>query len=312
MDYVIAVDLGGTQLRAALVAADGRIVAHERTPTLVHEGPLAVVGRMLSLCAQVELFLPAGGRLLGIGIGAPGPLDPESGIVYSPPNLPGWEAFPLRQLVAEQSGKPVALGNDANMAAMGEWRFGGGIGLRHVVYVTVSTGIGGGVIEDGRLVQGRMGSGAELGFMILDHVNGTIWEDLASGTALARAAAAAMADHPSSLLHQLATPATIKAAHVAEAAARGDELAAALMEREAHILGLGFASILHTFSPEIILVGGSVALNNPGLIERARAVAYAHVKVPLYAEVPIELARLGDQAGLLGAAALALGAFGQA
>lgn len=311
MQYVIAVDLGATQLRAALVAADGRVVAHERTPTLVHEGPIAVVGRMLALINQVGLFLPTGGRLLGVGIGSPGPLDPESGIVYSPPNMPGWESFALRDMVAEALGMPVALGNDANLAALGEWRFGGGQGLRHVVYVTVSTGIGGGVVSDGRLLLGRMGSAAELGFMILDPERGTIWEDLASGTALGRAAAAAMADHPASLLHTMATPDTVGAAHVAEAATRGDALAIALMEREARILGLGFASILHIFSPEIILVGGSVVLNNPGLLDQARAIAYAHVKVPLYADVPIALAQLGERAGILGAAALALGAFGQ-
>lgn len=310
MDYVIAVDLGGTQLRAALVAADGRIAAHERTPTLVHEGPAAVVGRMLALIEQARRALPAGARLLGVGVGAPGPLDPETGIVYSPPNLPGWEAFPLRQELADALGLPVALGNDANVAALAEWRFGGGQGRQHLVYITVSTGIGGGVIEGGRLLLGRMGSAAELGFLILDPERGTVWEDMASGTALGRAAAAVMPEHPDSLLHQLATPATVSAAHVADAAARGDALAAALMEREAHLLGLGFASILHIFSPEIVLVGGSVVLNNPGLLERARAVVYAHTKVPLYNEVPIELAQLGERAGVLGAAALALGAFG--
>ncbi|HMQ29186.1 MAG TPA: ROK family protein, partial [Chloroflexaceae bacterium] len=164
MDYVIAVDLGGTQLRAALVAADGRVVAHERTPTLVQEGPLAVVGRMLTLIARVRLLLPAGGRLLGVGIGAPGPLDPETGIVYSPPNLPGWEAFPLRQMVADALGLPVALGNDANAAALAEWRFGGGQGRQHIVYITVSTGIGGGGLGGGRPLLGRLGPGPPLGF----------------------------------------------------------------------------------------------------------------------------------------------------
>ncbi|NTU84575.1 MAG: ROK family protein [Chloroflexales bacterium] len=310
MDHVIAVDLGGTQIRAALVCADGTIVAHARTPTLVDEGPQAVVSRTCTLMSRVQRALPAGARLLGVGVGAPGPLDPATGIVYSPPNLPGWDAFPLRAMLVEATGLAVALGNDANAAALAEWRFGGGQGTQHMVYVTVSTGIGGGVIEDGRLLLGRMGAAAELGFMILDPEHGTIWEDLASGTALGRAAASAMPAHPASLLHQIATPATVGAAHVAEAAARGDALAASLMEREARLLGLGFASILHIFSPEIILVGGSVALHNPDLLARARAVAYAHAKVPLYREVPIELARLGEQAGVLGAAALALGAFG--
>jgi glucokinase len=306
MEHVIAVDLGGTQLRAALVSADGQVAAHGRTATLVAEGPQAVIGRMLRLISEVRAALPAGGRLLGIGIGAPGPLDPFTGIVYAPPHLPGWQRIPLRAMVAEATGLPVELGNDANAAAVGEWRFGGGRGCRNLVYITVSTGIGGGVIADGRLLLGRMGSAAELGFMLLDQEHGAIWEDLASGTALAAAAAAAMASRPDSLLHRLATPATVTGAHVAEAAADGDPLAGELMAREAKLLGFGLASCLHIFSPEIVLVGGSVVLNNPGLLARAREVAYTHAKVDLYREVPIERAELGERAGILGAAALAL------
>jgi glucokinase len=309
MNHVIAVDLGGTQLRAALVRADGLILAHERTATLVAEGPAAVVGRMLALIEKVRAALPAGAPLLGVGIGAPGPLDPFTGVVYAPPHLTGWADVPLRAMVSDACGLRVELGNDANAAALGEWRFGGGRGRSSVVYITVSTGIGGGVIEGGRLLLGRKGAGYELGFMILDSVDGTIWEDLASGTALAAAAARAMADHPESLLHTLATPAAVTGAHVAAAAAQGDPLAAALMEREARLLGLGFASCLHIFSPEILLVGGSVVLNNPGLLARAREIAYAHAKVDLYREVPIELAELGEAAGILGAAALAFTAF---
>jgi glucokinase len=311
MNHVIAVDLGGTQLRVALVNADGQILAHERTPTLVHEGPDAVVARVLDLIARVRARTPAASVPLGIGVGAPGPLDPHTGIVYAPPNMPGWDAIPLKQLLVEGSGLAVELGNDANAAAVGEWRFGGGRGCQNLVYVTVSTGIGGGVIADGRLLLGRMGAGAELGFMILDPVRGTIWEDLASGTALAAAAAAAMADHPASLLHQLATPASVTGAQVAQAAAAGDTLAQALMEREARLLGLGFASCLHIFSPERILVGGSVVLHNPDLLARARAIAYAHAKIPLYRDVPIELAALGEAAGILGAAALGFAAFAE-
>lgn len=309
MQHVIAVDLGGTQLRAALVAADGQVVAHARTATLVAEGPDAVVRRMLALIAQVRTAVPADSPLLGIGIGAPGPLDPRSGTVFAPPNLPGWSAVPLRAMVADGTGLPVELGNDANAAALGEWRFGGGRGHEHLVYITVSTGIGGGVIEQGRLLIGHQGAGYELGFMILDAATGTNWEDLASGTALAAAAAAAMVRHPDTLLHRLARPADVSGAHVAAAAAQGDAVAAQLMEREAHYLGLGLASCLQLFSPELILVGGSVTLHNPQLLERARAVAYAHVKVDLYRRVPIEPAQLGEGAGILGAAALALSAF---
>ncbi len=305
MDYVLAVDLGGTQLRAALVGHDGALAAHQRMPTRVHEGPLAVVGRVLTLIATVRAALPAGACLHGIGIAAPGPLDPTTGMIYAPPNMPGWDAFPLCRLISEATGLPVTLGNDANAAALAEWRFGAGRGLQNLVYVTVSTGIGSGVICDGHLLLGRLGAGGELGFLLLDSEHGLAWEDLASGTALARTAAHAMVEYPESLLHQHADPSTISAAHVAAAARQGDSLAVRLMERESRLLGMGFASILQIFSPELLLVGGGVILGNPELLNHARAVAYAHVKVPLYRDVPILLASLGEAVGLLGAATLA-------
>lgn len=308
MEHVIGVDLGGTQLRAALVSSRGEILAQERAPSLVAEGPAAVVARIAALTERVRAALPPGAPLLGLGLGAPGPLDPYAGVVFAPPNLPGWHNVPLRELVAAATGLPVELGNDADAAAVGEHRFGGGRGCLHMVYITVSTGIGGGVIADGRLIRGRHGIGGELGYLILDALHGTSWEDLASGTALGRAAAAAMRARPESALHALATPATVSAAHVARAAAAGDALAGELMEREARYLGMGFASILHVFSPEVLLVGGSVAIANPGLLERARAIAYARVIDDLYRAVPILPATLGDSAGVLGAAALLLAA----
>lgn len=308
MSYVIGIDLGGTQLRAALVDARGAILAHERLPSQAAEGPAAVVARMTGLIARVRAALPPDAPLLGVGVGAPGPLDPERGMVLEPPNLPGWHNVPLQAMLAAATDLPVALANDADAAALGEWRFGGGRGCRHLVYVTVSTGIGGGVITHGHLLRGRMGAAGELGFLVLDAERRLLWEELASGTALARAAAERMPAHPDSLLHQLATPATVSAADVAAAALRGDILGRALMDREADLLGMGFASLLHAFSPEKILVGGSVVVANPWLLDRARQAAYARAMAPLYREVPIELAALGDQAGVLGAAAVLLAA----
>ncbi|MEI7643130.1 MAG: ROK family protein [Chloroflexales bacterium] len=244
--------------------------------------------------------------MLGVGVGAPGPLNPETGIVYAPPYMPGWYNIPLRAALAEPTGLPVMIANDANVAALAEWRFGAGIGTRHMVYVTVSTGIGGGVIVDGRLLLGRLGVAAELGSIILDADRGLTWEELASGTALGLAAASAMPKHPASLLHALANPTRVTSAHVARAATDGDPLACALMDREAQLLGMGFASILHIFSPELLLVGGSVALENPGLLAQARAIAYRRVIVDLYRAVPIIPPSLGERAGVLGAAALML------
>jgi glucokinase len=309
MQYVIGVDLGGTQLRAALVATDGAIIAHERSRTFIEQGPDAVIARMVAMIGQVRSALPAGGDLLGIGVGSPGPLTPETGVVYAPPYMPGWYNFQLRDAVAAPTGLPVMIDNDANVAALAEWRFGAGVGTRHMVYITVSTGIGGGVIVDGRLLLGRLGAAAELGSIILDADRGLTWEELASGTALGLAAAAAMPGHPDSQLHRLASPAHVTAADVARAAADGDTLAQSLMDREAQLLGMGFASILHIFSPELLLVGGSVALENPGLMAQAREIAYRRALVDLYRDVPILPPSLGERAGVLGAAALVLTAY---
>jgi glucokinase len=207
--------------------------------------------------------------------------------------------------MADRTGLPVELGNDANAAALGEWMFGAGRGRRNLVYVTISTGIGGGVIADGRLLLGYRGAAAEVGLHIIDPVGLHYWEQLASGTALGRAAAEAMPDDPASLLHGLASPETVGGADVARAAAAGDPLALQLMDREGELLGLGLVNMLHLFAPEQILLGGSVVLHNPGLIERARQVIVARGHA-IYQGVPIELAALGDRAGILGAVALFL------
>lgn len=306
MEFVIGVDLGATQLRTILVDRAGKTYADRRVLTQAAEGPTAVIERIVDCIMQVRAALPADGVLLGVGVGSPGPVDPEAGVVFTTPNMPGWDQVPLRAILSERTGLPVELGNDANAAALGEWHFGAGIGRKHLVYVTISTGIGGGVIVDGRLLLGRRGAGGELGHMIINVADHKTWEELASGTALGAAAATAMPTHPTSLLHQLATPHTVTAAHVSQAAAQGDLLAQQLMQREAEYLGIGFVNILHMFSPEIILVGGSVVTSNPLLLEGARQIVQAQVIADVYRGVPIEVAALGGDVGLLGAAALVL------
>lgn len=305
MRYIIGVDVGGTQLRAALADEHGRLYDEVRVLTAAAEGVAAVIDRIVACIERVRAALPAGGELAGIGVGAPGPLDPYRGLVFSPPHLPGWDNLPLRDILAERTGLPIELGNDANAAALGEWMFGAGQGRRNLVYITVSTGIGGGVISDGRLLLGYLGSAAEVGNQIVDYTTRAYWEDMASGTGLARAAALAMPADPRSMLHSLASPETVVAADVARAAAAGDELAQRLMDREGDLLGVGLVNILHLFAPEMILMGGSVIVHNPWLIERAYAIIRERA-FPIYYDVPVQLAALGDRAGILGAVALFL------
>ncbi|MBC8161853.1 MAG: ROK family protein, partial [Roseiflexaceae bacterium] len=209
MRYIIGVDLGGTQLRAGLATPDGQVLHEIRVATLANDGPAAVIGQIVGLVAQVQDYLPAGGALAGIGIGSPGPIDPFQGIVFNQPNMLGWKDVPLREILEAQTGLPVELGNDANAAALGEWLYGGGKGTRNMVYVTISTGIGGGVICDNRLLLGHKGAATEVGHHIIDWQTRQSWEDLASGPGLASAAAAAMRSDPSTLLHTITTAETV-------------------------------------------------------------------------------------------------------
>jgi glucokinase len=305
MRYLIGVDVGGTQIRAALADETGKLHGETRTLSAAHEGPEAVIERIVACIERVRAAVPPGADLIGVGVGAPGPLDPFAGVVLSPPNLPGWQNIPLRAMLAERIGLPIELGNDANAAALGEWMFGAGRGHANLAYITISTGIGGGVIADGRLLLGALGSAGEVGIQIVDHTTLAFWEDLASGTGLAIAAAEAMTAEPASLLHSFAAPDTVTAADVARAADAGDALARRLMEREGDLIGVGVVNVLHMFAPEIVLLGGSVMTHNPALLDRARSLARQRAYA-IYHETPIELAALGDRVGVLGAAALFL------
>ena len=305
MRYIIGVDLGGTQLRAALADEHGTLYNEIRVLTEADEGPAAVIDKIVDCIERVRGALPSGAELAGVGIGSPGPLDPFRGIVFTMPNMPGWVDVPLRDILAERTGLSIELGNDANAAALGEWFFGAGKGLQDLVYVTVSTGVGAGVIADGRLLLGRYGAGAEVGHHIIDVTSYASWEDLAAGPGLARAAAEAMIADSRSLLHDLASPETVTAVEVAQAAVAGDPLALRLLDREGELIGIGLVNVLNLYSPELILLGGGVVVHNPQLIERARLVIRERA-FEVYRDVPVQMAGLGDRAGLLGAVALFL------
>jgi glucokinase len=303
MRYTIGVDLGGTNLRAGLVDTNGTIYYDTKVDTIVAEGPQAIFGRMVSLIQTVQRQLPADGTLAGVGIGVPGPLDPVAGFVFAMPNIQGFENTPLRAMLAEATGLDIELGNDANAAAVGEWVFGAGQGLRDLVYITVSTGIGGGVIADGHLLLGHKGSAGEVGHHIIDWHTRMSWEDTAAGPGFARRAAHAMRQTSETALHQLTTPDLVQGYHIAQAAAAGDAVAQRLMDEEGEAIGAGLVNMLHLYSPAKIVLGGGVVINNPQLVERAKVVI-AERAIAVYRDVPVEVTQLGDRIGLLGAAAL--------
>jgi glucokinase len=309
----IGIDLGGTQVRAALVDDSGKVLRRASTRTDVQGGPAAIIAQFRQLIGDI-----AGGAerqaLAGIGICAPGPLDSETGTFIHIPTLPHWEDFPLRDRLSAELGLPVVVEGDAIAAAFGEWRFGAGKGLRHLLYVTVSTGIGGGVVADGRLLHGRRGMAAHVGHFRL-FVEGLAqgprcscgavgcFEAFAAGTALDQRARQAAFDHPESPLARMAAVGALNASHVVEAARHGDAVARALIDEEADYLGAGFTSLIHLYSPERVIMGGGVSHGFDLMQARIHAVIAA-TALPSFRDVEVVEAGLGDNAGLVGAAAL--------
>ncbi|MEW6629796.1 MAG: ROK family protein [Pseudomonadota bacterium] len=307
----LAFDLGGTELRGALVERGGEVVARVSEQTLAGAGSEAVIGQIIALADKLLKEHPQA-RVVGIGMCAPGPLDPKAGIVIGPPTLAGWHNVPLIDILSRQFGLPVRLENDANAAALGEWRFGAGRGTDSMVFVTVSTGIGGGVIGDGRIYHGRRGLAAEIGHMTITGEgdrcfcgNVGCFEAVASGTALGRRATRLTAARDGSLLRQVANDGEVSARHVVEAARMGDATARELVEAEAKWLGIGFTNLLHLYSPEVIVMGGGLANGFDLLAPGMRATIDGRA-MAAYRDVPVVPAELGDRAGLVGAASLIL------
>ena len=312
-DLVIGLDLGGTQIRTVLADETGRIEARHTILTHAHEGPQAVLARIE---AAIRAVLPEAGRVASIGVGAPGPTDPYQGVILMGPNLPGWRNVNLRELLEAKFRTPVFVGNDANLAGLAEHRYGAGRGVRHMVYITVSTGIGTGVIIDDRMLLGRQGLAAEIGHMTIDaeaeqagdNVVGTL-EGLASGPNIARRARTALrAGAVSSLRKQAGEDfADVTPALLNQAAHAGDPFAQEQWRKTGYYLGVGITNMLHSFNPERIVIGGSVWMNAQDLLEdvvwetiRARAQSPEY-----WQDLCIVSAALGDDVGLLGAVALA-------
>jgi glucokinase len=271
------------------------------------------------------------GQVRGIGVGAPGPLNRKTGVLFSPPNLPGWQDTPLRGIFYEHFRCPIYVENDANAAALGEHMFGAGQGSLDVAYLTISTGVGGGVIANGQLLTGTIGAGAELGHMTIDWHGprckcGNIGclESLASGTAIARRAneQIALGESGSDALLDFALskqshetgvdtqynsqrqPIHVSARMVAQAAARGIPLACEIIRSAAEALGVGLVNIIHIFNPEVIILGGGVTQIGEPLLGPAQRIVEERAMRVSRESVRIVLAHLGNDVGLIGAGSL--------
>jgi glucokinase len=306
--YAIGIDLGGTQVRTALIDVDGKILKRASEPTRAKDGADVVIDQIVRLAACVSDDLRQA-ELAGAGVSSPGPLDTTTGVALGIPTIAGFASYPMREEIARRLSLPVALENDGIAAAIGEWKFGAGRGRDNLVYVTVSTGIGGGVIADGRVLRGRRGMAGHVGHMSFVQDGEPCvcggrgcFEAYGSGTALAQRARAAALDDPSSSLN--AVRLELSSEDVFAAAAKGDRLAQALVRREADILGRGFAALLHLYSPEVLVMGGGLSSQfgtlEAGIIQTMRAHA-----MPAFRDTPVMPAELGSNSGLAGAAVLA-------
>ncbi len=312
--FILALDLGGTQFRVALANRQGKILRRLAAPTNAKEGRHQVVQRINR--ALWEIVSPVGvDAILGMGVSCPGPINPKTGVLLTPPNLPGWNNTPLKSLWEEEFGVPVQAGNDANLAALAEHRFGAGRGVENIIYITISTGIGGGVILDGRPFLGAGGLAGEVGHMTIDRHGprcrcGNIGclEALASGTAIARIAAERITSGEVSDIIRLVDGdlERITAETVAQAALSGDRLAGEIIKRAGTDLGTGVVNLLHVFNPELVIIGGGVARAGSLIFEPVQRVVLERAMPDFL--VPVVPAALGDDAGLLGAIALVMSA----
>lgn len=304
----IGIDLGGTRIRAGRFDAQLNMEARVETLTKADDGPEAVIERMVT---QAKAVWPKVGTVSGVGVSVPGPMNPYTGIVVAPPNLPGWHNIPLQQIMEDRLGVPVYLGNDANLAALAEYQLGAGRGHQDVIYITISTGIGSGIISNGRLLIGSEGLGAECGHLIIftdeDHVS--TLEKEAAGPAIARAAQALIErGEPSTILGMVQSPREINAKHVSDAAKGGDRLAIRILSRAGRLVGLGIVSLLHTFNPQIVVIGGGVAEGSWETIYRPMRWAIEHYSIDsaYWERLIIAPAALGENVCLIGAGVLAL------
>jgi glucokinase len=306
---ILSIDFGGTRTRAAWFVADSesnlRRLKRSETPSRVDQPAQAVIDRMIALCREV---VPEGVMPAAIGICAPGPLDAQHGVIYHAETLPGWQNVPLARIISGAfGGKPVFMQNDGNLAALAEYQGGALHGANPGIFMTLSTGIGGGAVLDGKLFSGANGLAIEPGHMVFRLPDGKVYrlEDLASGTALGRWARRKLAesDAPSLLREAF----TVDGQAVGAAAEAGDALALEVVAQAGYWLGLGFANLLHLFNPQAIALAGSVTRLGDLLLDPARQTLVANLLDPgFYHDDLIRYARLGDDVCLTGAALYAV------
>jgi glucokinase len=320
---LIGVDIGGTKIAAGLVTADGEICSQQKTPMISREGPELALAAVVKAIDSLYLQLESPASLLGIGICAPGPLDPNTGVIVNPPNLPCWRNFPLSSEIGNRYGTLIKVDNDANAAALAEARWGAGRSYRNVFYATIGTGIGTGIILDGTIYHGRTGAAAEGGHVSIDYRGprcscgklGCI-EALAAGPAIANRARAHLSagEGTSSAIFELAHGDlnAVTSEMVGSAYAAGDRMAAAILLETIDLLAVWIGNTIDLLEPDVIIIGGGAATMLGSLFDEIRDRLPGYCVNSRCQEIPILKARYGADAGIAGGAALCSAASGQA
>lgn len=316
-NYIVGVDLGGTNIVAGALPEDGsEVVSLRSEPTRANQGAEAVIDRIVRMIDTViaETIAHAGitrKDVIGVGVGAPGPLDRQRGVVVTTPNL-GWTNFPLRDVISERTGIPVRIDNDANCATLGEWWLGAARGATNVVGITIGTGIGGGLILNGRLYHGSSDVAGEIGHTTIDVTgrrckcgNYGCLEAYASGPSIAERAREALAGDNGSMLLRLVNgdAELITAATVYEASKRGDEVAVEVVRETARLLGAGVANLLNIFNPDVVVIAGGVTQAGDALFEPLRREVRKRAFRPAVEACRIVPGTLPGSAGVVGAVA---------
>jgi len=315
----IGVDVGGTKIAGGLVTGKGRLLKSLVVPTLAAKGRDASVGQIFRLIGRLIRLAGGKANLRGVGVCCPGPLNPKTGVVINPPNLPGWRNVPLAKLVVERFGLPAVVENDANAAGLAEVLFGAAVGCQDIFYVTVSTGIGTGIIIDKKIYHGKNGVAGEGGHVPVDFrspyicgcgTHGCI-EALASGPAMARRARVLLEQQPGtpSLLRTLTRGdlSKITPTLIAAAARRRDPIAQSILDETGFLLGVWLGSMMSLFDPDAIVIGGGVSQIGKPLFDKIReTLPHYTIHRSFVPKLPILPAKLQKDVGIYGAASLFL------
>lgn len=304
----LGLDIGGTNIKTAIVDDSGSIVHQLSQPTHAERGKDAVLQDIRSLIEEVLHTTPS---IRAIGVGVPGVVNPANGCIYYPPNLPGWDVVPLTDFLRSFSPVPVAVDNDANVAALAESEIGAGRNFSHFLYVTLGTGVGGGIIVNNRLFRGERGGAGEVGHIVVDmHAPqeegqqsfrpGTL-EEYIGRKGILHIARECAARHEDSLLHSFPK---VDVQHISAAAEQGDAAALECFRTTGKYLGLGLVSILTILDMRIVVVGGGISLSHALLLETAQQTLRERALPTIAREAQVIRAHFGNDAGVIGAAML--------